>query len=46
MIVLLRDFGPYGIIFMVRVTIRVAMVVLVKDFVSYEIIIHDYVCFL
>jgi hypothetical protein len=39
MVMLLRDFGPYGIIFMnVRVDITVAMVMLLRDFGPYVII--------
>jgi hypothetical protein len=39
---LLRDFGPYGIIFMnVCVVITVAMVILLQDFGPYVVNIYD-----
>jgi uncharacterized YccA/Bax inhibitor family protein len=38
MVMLLRDFGPYGIIFMNMCVITVAMVMLLRDFGPYGII--------
>jgi uncharacterized YccA/Bax inhibitor family protein len=45
MVMLLRDFGPFGIIFVnVCVVITVAMVIPLRDFLALLDNIYDYVC--